>query len=328
MSVTIRINNGQFHFTAATKTKDVYQQITDAIIEKLEAGVNPWKRPWSGKFDSGSTPRSLATGKPYRGTNRFVLSVLGTPYESPFWVTYRGAQKLGGHVRKGESGAPCIFWKWIKVDRKDKDGNVLTDANGDPKKKTIPFARKFTVFNVEQTTLEPEQLPAYARPKEVVQPRDEHEVIEAAEALWEGYEGRPPLRHGGSRAFYRPVADFIQLPEPEQFTSSEGYYATLFHESIHSTGHESRLDRDTLTDACAFGDTNYSKEELVAEIGAAFLCGDAGIENDILDQSASYLQGWIKKLSGDPKLVVYAAQTAQKAVDHVLGTTFDDEDEE
>jgi antirestriction protein ArdC len=270
-----------------------YALITDKVLEALDKGTVPWRKPWAGE------PTSLQTGKVYRGINYLLLGC--APYGSPFWATYKQAQQRGGQVRKGEKSWPCVFWKWLE--REGDDG----------KARRFPLLRFYRVFNSEQCDgLELPEMAAATR---------ENAPIDAAETIWANMPQRPAVV-GSARACYSPQADNIGMPAREMFDASESYYSVLFHEATHSTGHESRLDRDTVRDS-AFGTHDYSKEELVAEMGAAFLCGHAGIDGATLEQSAAYIDGWRRKISKDPKLVVDAAAKAQKAADFILGRSWD-----
>ena len=280
---------------------DVYQIVTDAIVERLEKGTVPWHRPWNG----GEAPANLVSKKEYRGINPFLLGCRG--FASPYWVTYKQARAKGGQVRKGEKGTRVIFWKFLESRETGKDG----------KAKRFPLLRYYTVFNVEQC--DDLTAPATQSEGEAL----DFTSIESAERVAAQYVGAPDVAHGEPRAYYVPATDRINMPKQETFHSREEYYSTLFHEFTHSTGHKSRLNRPTLVDVAPFGSTNYSKEELVAEMGAAMLCGVAGIENRTIDNSAAYLQGWLKKLRNDPKMVVQAASLAQKAADHIRGIRFD-----
>jgi antirestriction protein ArdC len=280
----------------------VYEVITNRIIEHLESGVIPWQKPWVG---SENAPKNLISGKEYRGINVWMLSV--SPYSSPFWLTYKQATELGGHVRKGEHGTPVVFWKF---------GTYETQDGDQTEKHTSVLCRYYTVFNYEQCEglrVQPVQSDATRNP---------FSPIETCEQLVSGYLAKPPITHSEEpKAYYLPLADRIHLPNHEQFRSPEDYYATLFHELTHSTGHKSRLDREGVTQLCPFGTTNYSKEELIAEMGAAYLCGFAGIENKpaLLENSAAYLNSWIRKLKGDSRLIISAAAQAQKAIDYIRG---------
>jgi antirestriction protein ArdC len=175
--------------------------------------------------------------------------------------------------------------------------------------------RYYTVFNLEQTTGIETPMELH---KQTFQP------IERCEALVTSMPQRPTLHHGEPRAYYRPSVDAINMPRPELFDSPEEYYSTLFHELTHSTGHARRLNRPTLTDLCPFGSTNYSKEELVAEMGAAFLCGICGIENRTVDNSAAYIASWLRVLKHDKQMVILAAAQAQRAADFIQGVTYQD----
>lgn len=275
----------------------VYEIITERIIATLEAGTVPWRKPWSGQ---AGMPKNLISGKEYRGINVFLLHTLG--YDSPWFLTFKQAKGLGGQVRKGEKGCPVVFWKWL--DRKETDDGKVNQHR-------VPLLRYFTVFNVEQCD-------GIKIPDVDVSER-EHEPLQAAESIVEGMPERPTIEHGFRGACYSPSEDKVRMPKPERFESGNGYYATLFHELTHATGHSSRLDRKLDTKHAAFGSGDYSKEELVAEMGAAFLNGQAGILDSQVEQSASYIDGWLKTLRSDCRVVVMAAAQAQKAADFILG---------
>jgi antirestriction protein ArdC len=269
---------------------DVYESVTDRIVASLESGVVPWRTPWV-----GGGPVSIRSGKPYRGVNIFLLGL--SPYGDPRWGTFKAIKEAGGHVRKGEKSTHVILWKPVSR-QKEENGQALDSS--------YMLLRTYSVFNAEQA----DGLPEYKT-------EFEHEPIERAQMLVDGYEGGPGILFGGGEASYEPFKDLVRCPEMNQFRSVEGYYSTLYHELIHSTGHEKRLKR---IERALFGTSPYAKEELVAEMGAAMLCGLAGIDNQ--DQSAAYVDGWLSALRNDRKLVVQAAAQAQKAADLILGTTF------
>jgi antirestriction protein ArdC len=274
----------------------VYEIVTKQIVQKLEQGTAPWNKPWS-----SVAPSNAISKKAYRGINTWLLNHGG--YESPYWVSYKQAQELGGQVRKGERSMIAVFWK--RTEREDPDTH---------KKEPSFVLRYYPVFNLDQC-----ELPDEARAKYAVAPRSNvFDPIATCEQVVAGYRDAPTINHGGAAAYYRPTTDAIQMPSKETFNGAQEYYSTLFHEMGHSTGHSKRLDRKTLSDMCRFGDTNYSKEELVAEMTAAYLCGVAGIENLTIDNNAAYLASWIRALRGDAKLVVQAAANAQRAADHIL----------
>ncbi len=287
--------------------KSVYEIVTERILEKLAEGTVPWHKPWSG----GGCPKNLVSGKEYRGVNVWLLG--SQDYTSPYWVSYKQAKQLGGCVRKGERGTPCIFWKFLARDTE----NPVT---GEIKSKQIPLVRYYSVFNVEQCDdITHKRLEAQTEEPEPFNP------IEAAEAIVSGYPDPPTIAHDGrGSAYYRPATDTIHMPEREIFNSEAHFYATLFHEMTHSSGHESRLARPGVSNPIRHSSHEYSQEELVAEMGAAFLLAEAGIDSDSLtNNSASYIQSWLKALKNDPKLVVLAAAQAQKAVDHITGREFE-----
>jgi antirestriction protein ArdC len=281
---------------------DIYQIVTDRIIELLEKGVIPWKKPWSGK-DSG-IPRNLISGKAYRGVNVFMLASMG--YANPYWMTYKQAQSKGGSVRKGEKGTMAVFWKMFDAEKEGKP--VIIDG----KKKVIPMLRFYTVFNAEQCeNIETPYAPEEDKP---------FDPIAACDSIVVNMQNRPKIKHEGSVAGYQPEMDYVCMPNQGQFMNPEHYYKTLFHELAHSTAHASRVGREITT---SFGKEAYAKEELIAEMGASFLCAFGGISSeDVTIRAASYIQGWLKALKNDRKLVVSASAAAQKAADYILGTTF------
>jgi antirestriction protein ArdC len=315
---------------------DVYQAVTDRILEALEQGTVPWRKPWTG---TDEMPWSLSSGKAYRGVNVLLLGLAG--YGDPRWGTYKackaaavkaaleqgreilekqgrkgtyfvevvnGVEKLFmGGVRKGEKGTRIILWKPVRKSGENAETGE-TEAFG------YLLLRDYVVFNAEQC----DEIPALDNV--LVHP---HEINERAEAVWDGYKYRPGLGHGGNRAFYNPGRDAITMPHEDQFEISDEYYQTLFHEMIHSTGHESRLKR---LEPATFGSDPYAKEELVAEIGASMLAGLVGMKTAAGEQSAAYIDNWAKRLKADPKLIVQAAAQSQKAADLIIGTTFEGEE--
>lgn len=282
---------------------NVYEVINQRIMELLEQGTVPWRKPWNAE---GNMPRNLISKKEYRGINLFLLNAM--PYSSSYWMTFKQAQDKGGTVRKGEKSTMVIFWKWL-----DRTGTVSEPGEAVDAglcKGKIPMLRYYNVFNVEQC--DGIQTP---EPKETV---NEFSPIERAEELIATMPHRPDIRYGGNRAYYSPGLDYIQLPNQHTFNSPEEYYSTCFHELTHASGHATRLGRKTILEPSYFGSHEYSKEELVAEMGSAFLCGHSGIEQNTLENSAAYIHGWLKVLKGENKLLVHAAAQAQKAVDYIL----------
>lgn len=281
-------------------TSGLYSRVTAAIIQALERGVVPWRSPILGGGRAG-IPKNLASGKPYRGANVFLLAItayLGG-YRSAYWLTFQQAKDRGGTVKKGQKASLVVFWKPYEV--KDKETGEV---------KQIPVLRYYNVFNVEQC----EGIEAPAGPKD---PPSTFEKIEAAEKLLAGYKDGPKVEFGGSEAFYVPAQDTVRIALPERFVSPAAYYATLLHELAHSTGHSKRLDRGLDSKLEPFGSLDYSKEELVAEMAAAFLCAECGLEPAVLENQAAYISGWLGRLKKDHSLVIAAGGAAQRAADWI-----------
>jgi antirestriction protein ArdC len=298
----------------AEETKRVgksYEVVTSRILELLESGEIPWRKPWRG---AGGLPKNLTSGRTYRGVNVFLLTCISAMvgYSSSYWVTFRQAKALGGHVKKGEKSSPVVFWKLLE---KGKEGEADEPRGEDDTRRMIPLLRHYNVFNLEQCEgIDPPADEAEGEPLDFT-------PIEACERIVADMPDPPKLEVRGLKAYYRPSEDLVMMPTPERFESAEEYYGTLFHELTHSTGHARRLNRGSVADAAPFGSQTYGNEELVAEMGASFLCGHAGIENVTLENSAAYIQGWLKTIRSDPKLVVVAAAQAQKAADWILHQT-------
>lgn len=268
----------------------VYETISNRIIEALQSGVIPWKKRWS-----ADAPRNLETGKKYRGINRLLLQA--APYDSPFWLTFNQARARNGSVKRGERGTPIVFWK-------------VTEGEERQEERERKFLLRYsTVFNVEQTTLSVEELH-----------RKVFDPITECERVLFSYPDPPQVVHGGSRAYYAPPFDLVRMPEKERFDCPESYYSTLFHELTHSTGAAHRLARRGVTDPARFGShADYAFEELVAELGAAFLSAEAGISLATIGESASYIGCWIKRLRSEPRWIVEASSQAAKAADRIMG---------
>ena len=296
-----------------TAKPNIYKIVTERIIASLRDGIIPWEKPWQALHFSGSPfPRNFRTGKPYRGVNVFLL--WASPYSYPFWLTFKQAKELNGSVRKGEKGRQIVFYKQLRDPRKNANAR-------DEEKEQAPFVLcYYTVFNVEQC--DGLTLPEIEEPTA----KGETRTDENCESIVTGWANRPALHltsetdHG---AYYRPGTDSVHMPARSRFVDAPHYYSTLFHELVHSTGHERRLNRAF---GAHFGDELYSKEELVAEMGAAYLCTIAGIANEHTDRNTTaYIQSWITRLEEDDRLIVQAAANAQKAVDLIVGLTFEEE---
>jgi len=283
---------------------DVYAIITEKIINLLESGIVPWCKPWT----STGLPRNLVSKKPYKGVNYFLLSA--TKYVSPFWLTYRQAAELGGHVRKGEESTIVIFWKVEDSKRSNQDLEV---EETDAKNRRRFLLRFYRVFNLEQC-----ELPQAVLDKLPKIETYQHDPIEAAERIIANMPNPPEIQYAGSKAFYSPITDRITLPPRELFSSAEEFFGTLAHEASHASGHPKRLNRESIAEAAPFGSPTYSFEEIVAEMSAAYLCAEAGISPAVIDNEAAYIQGWLKKIRSEKRLVVIAAAQAQRAADYIL----------
>jgi len=283
---------------------NVYEIVTEKIINLLEQGVVPWRRPWT----STGLPRNLVSKKPYRGINHFLLSA--SKFVSPFWLTMRQANQLGGSIRKGEESTIVVFWKVEDLEQNGED--LEAEEHGDKNYRRFVL-RYYRIFNSEQC-----DLPQAVLDKLPKIETHQHEPIAACAEIIGCMPNAPEIVHAGSKAFYSPITDRVTLPPPELFISSEEYFASCYHELAHSTGHAKRLARESILEAAPFGSAVYSREELIAEMTAAYLCAESGISPSVIENQASYLAGWLKQLRNDRKLVVHAAAQAQKAADYIL----------
>jgi antirestriction protein ArdC len=281
--------------------RDVYQEVTDRIIQQMEKGVVPWRRPWS---EAGGIPMNMVSGKRYRGINVWLLNSAG--YASPWWMTYKQARNLGGYVKAGEKGTQIVFWQFIRVTKTVEDG----DKAGEKYQDTVPMARAYTVFNLGQCE-------GIEAPDEQVTEKPEVST-DTAVALLADYINPPGFSGAYNKAAYSPSADLVKMPAADTFTGTAEYASTLFHEYIHSTGHESRLGRISSTH---YGDDEYSEEEVTAEMGAACLCAYAGVAAETIGNSAAYIQHWLGVLRSDKRFLFRVSSAAQKAVDWCLGVS-------
>jgi antirestriction protein ArdC len=288
----------------APSNNEVYERVTARIIEAMERGeAAPWQKPWKGGC---GRPVSMSSGKHYQGINWLVLvgTAMDAGYVSKWWGTYRQVLELGGQVRKGERGTQVLLFK---------DRQITEVVDGEPVTKRIPLARAFTVFNAAQA----DNLPAKFYPA----PGEEPEKLAEPEEVIGAYiADGPKLRYvQGDRAYYQRATDTITLPERHQFKSAEAFYSTAFHECGHSSGHESRLNREGIAEFDHFGSGKYAREELVAQITSAMLSAETGIDNEALQPNdVAYLTSWAQVLKDDPRTLVTACSQAQKAADCVL----------
>lgn len=268
---------------------NVYEIVTKKIIEQLENGVIPWRKPWI-----NANAVNWLTQKPYRGINAFLLD--GGEY-----ATFKQIKDAGGKVKKGAESQIVVFWKWLE--KEDEESGEM---------KKIPFLKYYRVFEINT------QVEGLQSKRDIQS--FEHEPIEKAEEIIKGYIDAPDFTFNSGRAVYFPTLDKINCPPIKDFKVAEEYYCTMFHEMIHSTGHKRRLARSgVVATAVAFGDEVYSKEELVAEMGAAMLCAVARIDSSTIQNSASYIQSWLRALKNDERLIIQASAQAQKAADYILG---------
>lgn len=303
--------------------KDTYQEITNAVIEQLEKGVIPWKKPWKQSSSDGSfIPMNASTDNNYKGWNIFWLNMHAqiNGYSSSRYITFKQAIDLKGNVKKGEKGTQIV--KWVPLTGKDKTEAPVSEMApkaGDLKSGYAKGILKVhTVFNIDQC--EGLNFPAL-----IVLEKSELQKNEACERIIEEMPNRPNLTTGENLAYYRPSTDTVNMPVMNTFLSPEGYYSTFFHELGHSTGAEKRLNRKELVESDGFGKTNYAKEELTAELTAAFLSGYTGIGQMIIDNTASYIQNWLDALKNDKTLLISAASRAEKAANFILGNLVEEQ---
>ncbi|MCB9064098.1 MAG: DUF1738 domain-containing protein [Chitinophagales bacterium] len=281
--------------TKTKSRKDVYAIITEKIIEKLEEGTVPWRKPWIG----AGIPTNLISKRPYRGINVMLLSMLG--YEHNLFLTSKQLNEIGGSIKEEEKPHLVVFWNYPEQEGEEDEA---------PKKK--PMLRYYTVFNIAQCDGIPDtMIPSIDR---------EVKANAAAKVLVNNMPNAPRIQHKEQEAYYNPLKDFINMPKQSSFKTDDAYYSTLFHELVHSTGHVSRLNRKDLIQMSEFGHIRYSHEELVAEIGSSFLQSHVGI-TDEFEQSVAYINGWLAVLKKDRRFIFSASTAAQKAVDYILGVT-------
>jgi antirestriction protein ArdC len=270
--------------------KDVFKVVTDQILKQLVEGIVPWRRPWT-----SNGPTSYATNKEYQGINTILLQ---SNYKSPYWITFRQAQKMGGAIRAGEKGSPIVFVDRMVKEEKNDKGEVFV--------KVLSFLKYYTVFNWCQTKGLPEKVPVE---------RDNQQIPGAEELL---RRRGPCIDIDTKQAYYSPHSDKIYLPALDQFESSEEYYSVAFHELTHWTGGAGRLCRDTVSNY-HIGKDVRSQEELVAEMGAAFFCQIAALDtSQTLQNSTAYIGSWIQHLQNNPKWVLKASKQAREAVEFVM----------
>lgn len=282
----------------SSTTVDVYQMVTDRIIELLETSTVPWQKPWT---ESG-LPMNVISKRPYRGINLWLL--LSLNYERNLFLTWDQLKKIGGSVLQGQHGHIVVFWKQVK--------KVPEELDDKGKPKQIPMLRYYKVFNVEQCRDIPQNLIPELGSLAL-------DSMLECEAISNSMPDCPVIKHKENKAFYHVGEDYINMPKKKSFKTIEAYYSTFFHELVHSTGAEKRLGRKTITEMAEFGSEPYSLEELIAEIGAAYLNSFTGILDKEIESSAAYIGGWLEKLRSDKRFIISASGQAQRAVDLILG---------
>lgn len=300
------------------KNSDVYEKITNRVIESLNKGVVPWRKSWD---DSCVLQESMSTGKAYKGINQMLLSLSAelNGYKSNKWLTCNQANKLGGYPEKGSKATEVCYWTQMYL---DKDGKYVSEkayrkmsAEDKSNIKVLPMVKLFWVFNTDQIVGDD-----FVRPEPIkVKPINENEKNDVCESVYAKMIKRPLLSHGSSQAYYRPSTHAIKMPDMNKFDTSSDYYHTLYHELIHSTGHKDILDRDGVSGVVKFGSHEYSKEELIAEMGAQYLSSMTGVSSAKTESNSdAYIGNWIKVLENDHKFLITAASRAQKAVDYII----------
>lgn len=294
------------------KKRDLHREITKRFIDALEADRIPWIKPWKCVSSYADPfPVNAATERRYRGINIPILwsTAIERGYTRDRWLTYRQVMKAGGHVRRGERGTPVVFYRTVETKTDDNDPES-------DKPKTFRVARTFTLFNVEQC----EALPESIMGKAVIesQPSTEFPDVDAMVSRCGA-----KIRHGGDTATFLPSADVIQMPPAQIFESPEHYYSTLLHELTHWSGHKKRLNRPGIVETHPFNSQPYAFEELVAEIGSAFLCAEFGIKGDLRHES--YVQSWIKLMEDKPRAIFQASAAAQSAFEFLVSIGIEQE---
>lgn len=286
-----------------TGQEKIYQMVTDQILESLDKGVVPWDRGWN--FYQGKRPVNLISNKPYRGVNVLLLGLQG--FKSPYWLTFNQARKIKAKLRKGAKSTTVIFWKWTKGKRENSE-------TGENEEFSYALLRYYRVFNIDQFETISHKRVKELRELQEAGDSETFDSIDCLEKVWSLAPNKPKLREEADEPFYSPKYDYINMPKRSAFKNGPVYYATLFHELAHATGHKDRLAR---FNGGFLGSETYTKEELTAELTAAFIMATCGVEGT-QERSAAYIKDWSEKLREDRKMIVQAAARAQKAADYIL----------
>jgi len=303
-SIKVSISIAEMILEGVIMPTSAYSEITDRLLRILASGKVPWRQPWT----SNGPPRNLISKRPYRGINVFLLEMYG--HASPYWLTPEQLKKLGGEPKSNEKVAEVFTWTWRKI----KENENGPEEESSKKGTWIPLFLIHWLYNTEQCVGIDHKIPKLVW-REFTANEERDKIIREMPNL-------PTIRHGEPSAYYLPPLDLINMPSPNLFETIDGYYAMLFHEIIHSTGHEKRLQRRTICRSdFRPADHGYCFEELIAEMGSAILCAHAGIVQSTIANSAAYIQAWLEPLQNDKRMLFFAAHHAQKAVDHVLKKT-------
>lgn len=299
---------------------DLYQHVTNKIIEALEQGTAPWIKPWKGTEQAFKLPINAFSNRSYSGINILLLwlSMEENGYSQHKWITAKGANLLGGNIRKGEKATIVVMYQPIEREKIDDDGEVILDQNGDPEMERFAILKKHHVFNIEQCENLPNNLYETVSESETKSESDKYKVFGSIRQIIKGMGVNVKIKPS-NQAFYQIRDDMIVMPEMKQFDTEENFYSTLLHEMTHATGHQSRLARKSITSGQAkFGNATYAFEELVAEMGSAFLCASLGFNT--IPQNASYIASWIEVLRKDKRAIFKASGKAREAYEYMHDT--------
>lgn len=297
---------------------DLYQTITDRIIAALEAGTTPWLKPWTNAGNHLALPRNAVSNRLYNGINILLLWLAAEEngYCQSKWITVKAANELGGHIRKGEKATLVVNYNPVEREKLDEEGNVILDDEGNPEKERFAYLRSHYLFNIEQCENLPNYLYEQIDSEYVVETNKPYREFAEIRQILEGIDLKVEMKPS-NQAYYQADIDKVVMPEMKQFHSETDFYSVLLHEMTHATGHKNRLNREGIASGKAkFGNTLYAFEELVAEMGGAFLCAHLGF--DTVPQNASYLASWIEVLKSDKKAIFRATGKAREACDYML----------
>ena len=294
--------------------RDLYKEVTQRFVSALKNGAAPWLKPWSDSVSNAGRPTNAATGRKYSGINVTILTNAARTggFERDRWLTFNQASKAGGHITRGQKGTLAILYRDYDVQRKDGTGDVVFDESGQPQIDKIKLIKGFTLFNVEQCSNLPTEI---QHGKQQLAAATEWDSCQKVDEMLSRHEIK--VKHGGDHAVYDPKGDLIRMPQRQAFVSQDGYYSTLLHETSHWTGHPTRLDRPGIAAVKSTELDVYAYEELIAEIGSAFLCAEFGVRGEMRHEG--YVLSWIEALENDSKAIFTSSAAAWKARCYLLG---------